>query len=104
MNTTVLASTTSVVPKVQVKSVPHHTKDVQSEPVAPTQESPNNNNNKGNSNVSGHCVPNIQSGNVMKKAETKETRRFSKPHKPNRHYIETASIDSINTNSYSSNC
>ena len=45
VNTTVPASTTSVVPKAQVKIVPLHKKDVQSDP----QDSPNN--NKGNSNV-----------------------------------------------------
>ena len=55
MNTTGPASTTSVVPKVHVKSVPQCTKDVQSEPIASTQESPNN--NKGNSSVLGQCVP-----------------------------------------------
>ena len=98
MNTTVPASTTSVVPKVQVKSAPQHTKNVQSEPTAPTQESPYN--NKGNSNVSVQYVPNPQSAKVVKKAETK---RSSRPHKPNRHYIQTASTDSIDINSYLSN-
>ena len=58
VNTTVPASTTSVVSKVQVKSVHQHTHDVQSEPINPTQESPDN--NKGNSNVSAKCVPNLQ--------------------------------------------
>ena len=61
MNTTVPASTTSVVPNIQVKSVHQHTQDVQNEPI--TQESPNN--NKGNSNVSAQCVPNPQSAKVV---------------------------------------
>ena len=98
MNTTVPASTTSVVLKVQVKGVPQHMKDVQSELIVPTQKSPNN--NKGNSNVSAQCVPKSQSAKVVDKAETKEPRRSSRPHTPNRHYTETASID---TNSYSNN-
>ena len=49
VNATVLARTTSEVPNVQVKSIPQHTKDVQSESTASTQESPNN--YKGNSHV-----------------------------------------------------
>ena len=101
MYTTVPASTTSVIPKVQVKSIQQHTQDVQSEPITPTQESPDN--NKGNSNVSAQCVSNHQSAKKVEKADTKEPRRQSRPHKPNRHYIETASIDSIDINSYSSN-
>ena len=32
-----------------------------------------------------------------------EPRRSSRPYKPNRHYVETASIDPIDTNSYLSN-
>ena len=84
MNTTVPASTTLVVPKVQVKSVHKHTQDVQSEFITPTEESPNN--NKGNSNVSAQCVPNAQSAKVVEKTETKEPRRSSRPHKPNRCY------------------
>ena len=44
-----------------------------------------------------------QNAKVVEKAETKEPRRSSRPHKPNRHYIETTSIDSGDTNSYSSN-
>ena len=101
MNTTVPASAALVVPKVKTKSVLQHTQDVQSEAIAPTQESPNN--NKGNSNVSAKCVPNPQSVKVVDKAEPKELRRSSIPHKPNRHYIETASIDSMDSNGYSSN-
>ena len=85
VHTTITASTTSVVPKVRVKSIHQHDQDVQSVPIAPTQESRNN--NKGNSNVSAQCVPNPQSTKVMEKAETKEQRRSSRPHKPNRDYI-----------------
>ena len=40
---------------------------------------------------------------VVEKAETKEPRRSSRPNKPNRCYTETKSIDSTDTNSYSSN-
>ena len=101
MNTTVPASTTSVVSKVQVKSLPQHKQDVQSESIAPTQESPSN--NKGNSNVSVQYVPYPQSAKVVEKAETKEPMRSSGLHKPKRCYIETVSIDSIDTNSHSSN-
>ena len=101
MNTTVPASTTSVVPKVQVKSVHQHTQDVQSEAITPIQESPSN--NKGNSNVSAQCVPNPQNAKVVKKTQTKEPRRSSRPHKPNMCYIETTSIDPVDTNNYSSN-
>ena len=96
VNTTVPASTTSVLPKVQIKSVPQHTKDVQSEPIAPTQEYPNN--NKGNCNVLAQCIPNP----IRAHTETKEPRGSSRPPKPDRHYIETACIDSIDTNSHSS--
>ena len=60
VNITVPAITTSVVPKFQVKSVHQHTQDVQSEPIAPTQESPNY--NKGNSNVSAQCHTKCKSG------------------------------------------
>ena len=70
VNTTVPASTTSVVSKIEIKCVPQHTQGVQSDSIAPTQESPNN--NKGNSNVSVQCVPNPQSAKVLEKAETKE--------------------------------
>ena len=101
MNTIVPARSTSVVPKVQVKSVHQHTQDVQSEHITPTQGSPYN--NKVNFNVSAQCVPNPQSAKVVEKDETMEPRRSSKPQKPNRHYIETESIDSIDTNSYLSN-
>ena len=61
---------------------------MQSEPPAPRQESPNN--NKGNLNVSVQHVPNTQSEKVVEKTETKEPRMPSRPHKPNRQYIETA--------------
>ena len=98
VNTTGPASNTSVVPKVQVKSIHQHTQDEQSEPITPTQESPDN--NKGNSNVSAQCVPYHQSAKLVEKTETKEPGMSSRPHKCNRHYIETARID---TNTYSSN-
>ena len=101
MNTTVPASTTSVVPKAQVKSVYQHTQNVQSEPNTPSQESPSN--NKGNSNVAAQYVPNTPSAKVVEKAETKESRMSSRPLKPNRHCIDNASTDSIDSNSYSSN-
>ena len=65
MNTTVPANTTSVAPKAQVKSVHQHTQDVQSEPITPTHEPPDN--NKGNSNVSALCVPNPKVQNLWKK-------------------------------------
>ena len=74
---------------------------MQSESTAPTHESPNN--NKGNSNLSAQCVPIPKSAKVVEKAEAKEPRRSSRPHKPSRCYIETAGIDSIDTKSYSSN-
>ena len=88
----------NVVPKFEVKSIPQHIKDVQSESMAHTQEYPSN--NKGNSNVLVQCVPNPQSAKVVEKAETAEPRRSSRPHKHNMCSIETASIDSIDTNSY----
>ena len=73
VNTIVPANNTSVVPKVQVKSVYQHTHRMcKVSPIAPTQESPNN--NKGNSNVSTQCVPNPQSAKVVDKAEIKEPR------------------------------
>ena len=65
MNTTVPASTPSVVPKVHIKSIHQHTQDVQSEPITPTQDSPDN--NKGNYYVSVQCVPNPQSAKVVER-------------------------------------